>query len=356
MKPYALISDHHMHGWSAYSKRLPDGMNSRLAILLDELKRAAAELDAAGGDTIIFGGDLFHARGSIDPEVFNPVAQTITRLIELGFKFGAIPGNHDLKSNETTTLGNAIQSLGERVGFDVITHTSAYGCSGHTLLMVPWIPKLDDLKMVLEREAATYASHKHEIDVIMHAGIDGVLSGVPAHGLTPAYLAGLGFKRVFSGHYHHHCVFEAGKVISIGALAHKDFGDIGTKAGFLIVHPDRIDYRASRAPSFVEVSDETDPDEIPLIVDGNYVRVRGFRFDDAQVNAFRRELEELGAAGTTFNTERETVTARSGAVSAKGVTLETSVSGFISRMGSPFEAEIQARATQIIADARASAE
>lgn len=354
MKPYALFSDQHCHNWSAYATRLPGGMNSRLKILVDELHRGCAELRKAGGTTALFAGDLFHSRGSIDPEVFNPVADAIDKEIKLGTHFVAIPGNHDLKSNETTELGNAIQSLGKRDGFHVVTKPETHAPSGQFVTMVPWIPKLDDLKETLEEIAA--AGYVGDHDLVIHAGIDGVLSGVPAHGLTPAYLAGLGFRRVFAGHYHHHCTFEAGKVWSIGALAHKDFGDIGTKAGFCLVYPDRVVYRASRAPSFVEVTPDTSEEDIATIADGAYVRVRGFTFDDTQANAMRRELTELGAAGVLIQCERTTVSARSGTVSAKGVTLEASVDGFITRMGSSHEAAVRARAAQIISDVRATAE
>ncbi|AMB48361.1 metallophosphoesterase [Methylobacterium sp. AMS5] len=356
---YALFSDQHAHNWSAYSTKLPSGLNSRLDHMLTELKRGAQELRAAGGDTIVFAGDLFHSRGSIDPEVFNPVSETIKGLTWDGFNIVAIPGNHDLKSNETTVLGNAIQSLSSLKGFTVITEPMHLASLG--LAMVPWIPKLDDLKAALEALASTIkvpgkGFDCSETDLVIHAGIDGVLSGVPGHGLTPSYLAGLGFRRVFAGHYHHHCAFEAGKVWSIGATTHQTFSDIGTKAGFLLVDDKRVNYRASRAPSFVEVTPDTPSEEIPLIVADNHVRVRGFAFDDAETNAFRRGLEGMGAAGITFQVERKVASARTGTTAAKGVTLETSVNGFIKRMGSPHEAAIAARAAQIITDARAATE
>ncbi len=55
------------------------------------MKRAAAEVRAAGGDTLVFAGDLFHTRGSLDPEVFNPVIETIKGLTWDGYRIVAIP-------------------------------------------------------------------------------------------------------------------------------------------------------------------------------------------------------------------------------------------------------------------------
>jgi DNA repair exonuclease SbcCD nuclease subunit len=357
--PYGLVSDIHAHAWSAFSTKLPNGRNSRLQIIVDELLRAAHEVKAAGGDTLVIAGDIFHTRGSIDPEVFNPVSDAFDEIIKLGMKIVALAGNHDLKSNESTELGNAFQSFGKRPGFCVVTETTAVSIGKHTLIMVPWIPKLADLKAVLEQEAKSYASHIHNIDLVMHAGIDGVLSGMPAHGLTPEYLVGLGFKRVFSGHYHHACGFEGGKVWSIGATTHQTASDIGTKAGFMIVGGDAgdINWRASRAPSFVEITDETDPDDYENIVDGNYVRVRGFVFTDAEEKAFREGLEEMNAAGVVMNTERATTVTRTGTtVSVKARTLEISVADHIERKGSIHKEAIQARAANIISLVRASAE
>ena len=85
---------------------------------------------------------------------------------------------------------------------------------------------------------------------MVFGGLAGTVSGVsaglaatdrrlvPYGALVPERrhdLAKLGFRRVFAGHYHHHCSFEDGKVWSIGATTHQTASDIGTKAGFLLV-------------------------------------------------------------------------------------------------------------------------
>lgn len=352
---YGILSDIHAHAWSAFSTRLPSGRNSRLQIIVDELKRAATETQAAGGELLVIGGDVFHTRGSIDPEVFNPISDAVDEILQAGMRIVALAGNHDLKSNESTELGNAFQSFGKREGFDVVTYTKPRLYPGVKLLMVPWIPKLDDLKKDLEASAEALGDERAGFDLVMHAGIDGVLSGMPAHGLTPAYLAGLGFRRVFAGHYHHHCSFEDGKVWSIGATTHQTASDIGTKAGFLLVD-DAVTYRASRAPEFVEVTDETDPDLIADIVDGNYVRVRGLKLSDADAVNLRDELLRIGAKGVVMNVERETTSARASTASVKAKSLETSVADYIERQGSPHKDAVKARAEAIISAVRAATE
>ncbi len=72
MKPYGLISDCHFFNWSAFSSVDADGRNTRLMGLLNEVKRCAQEVLAAGGDTIYIAGDVFHVRGNIAPYRVEP--------------------------------------------------------------------------------------------------------------------------------------------------------------------------------------------------------------------------------------------------------------------------------------------
>ena len=48
--PYLIVSDLHCHAWNAFSTTNANGLNSRLAIIIEELLRAAEKLKALGGD------------------------------------------------------------------------------------------------------------------------------------------------------------------------------------------------------------------------------------------------------------------------------------------------------------------
>lgn len=348
--PYLLLSDIHAHAWSQFSTTNSDGVNSRLQITLDEIKRAAGVLKAAGGDTIRLAGDLFHTRGSVDPEVFNPVSSLIKELHKEGFSFEAIPGNHDLKGKHTSKLGNSFQSFHDVLRFDIITRPEEV--SDNTI-MIPWQATTADLRKVIEKLEDDYEpSDRAKMDLIMHAGIDGVLTGVPEHGLTASEVASWGFRRVFAGHYHNHVVLEGGKVISIGATTQQTWGDVNTNAGFLLVWPDRFQFHASHAPSFVDVDGTTDPDELPLIVDGNYVRVRGMRMSALQIETMRTELAEMGARGVSFQVTREVTTARGPSPVAKAVSLDVSVQNFVKDMKSEHESAVLAECNDILSSVR----
>lgn len=324
---YALLSDQHGHKWSQFATTDADGVNSRLRFMLSEMERAADELLGAGGKHILFAGDLFHTRGSIDPEVFNPVFETVVKILNRGVIIYAIPGNHDLASRDTTKLGNAIQTLGELKNFHVISEPCFVKLNGTQVGMVPWFSKLDDLRNAVQYLRDIADEDPSYYDLVLHAGIEGVIPGLD-HGLSASEVASWGFQRVFAGHYHNHKVMEGGAVVSIGALTHQTFSDVGTKAGFLLVEPGKITYRASRAPQFVDIDPDTDEEEIPLRADGNFVRVRGFKLTDKEVTTMRQGLLDMGAKGVTIQVAREVVAARSASAS-KGMSLDASVGSYI---------------------------
>lgn len=328
---YGLMADLHLHSWSAFSTTLESGLNSRLAGLLGEIERCAKEVKAAGGDRVFVAGDIFHVRGSVSPTVLNSTRDAMSTIAEeQGVEFVIIPGNHDLEGRESNRLSSAVTAL-ECDGVRVINHTY----QDNMVLLVPWIESIDSLRAEIASLLATQedgsARKASMYDLILHAPIDGVIKGLPSHGLTPEWLASLGFKRVFSGHYHHHKRFDGG-IHSIGALAHHSWSDIGSKAGFLLVYPDRVDWRKSHLPEFIDLSQlvDLDPAEVPLIVDGNYVRVKIEASKVKDVEGARQELLDMGAKAVIVQAQPRPPAREGTATTASaGASLEASISNYI---------------------------
>lgn len=350
MKPYAVISDTHNYSWSAFSTTLPTGINSRLQMILDETERPADELLALGGDTLYHGGDLFHVRGSLAPSVLNPTLDVYKRILAKGVKVVILAGNHDLEGRAADRISSAITAL-EGIGCTVVNDVGFHG----GVVMVPWTPNIAELKTRLEDAAKAHKAS--EQDLILHAPIDGVIKGIPDHGLTDVYLAGLGFRRVLSGHYHHHRDFGNG-VYSIGALTHQTWSDVGSKAGFLLVTDEGVNWRSTHAPSFVEIDGSTDPDEIPLIVDGNYVKVTINSAKTGDVDAMRDYLATVGAKGVVVlsDTGATPTVARAGGTYKAGTTIEQSIGDFIkSKTEFKRPADLAVRCSDILTRVRAVA-
>src|SRR5690606_6703377 len=123
----------------------------------------------------------------------------------------------------------------EAAGVQVYHRPTTVEVAGRKWLMVPWVKDLHHLRRIIaESNEAGY--------LIIHAPLNGVIKGIPDHGLAPDDFEGLGFKYVFCGHYHNHRVFDItdGHVVSVGALTHQNWGDVESQAGYIILGEDDI--------------------------------------------------------------------------------------------------------------------
>ena len=351
MKPYGIISDTHNHAWSAFASVNEHGINTRLQIILDETRRAGEAVLAAGGDTLYHAGDLFHVRGSIAPTVLNPTKDLYKELIAKGLKIVLLSGNHDLEGRDASRIGSAVTAL-EDLGCQVVSTKSRGLDVNPNVVMVPWVQDVDELKKAIEDAAAADVKGVSDVDLIIHAPVDGVIPGLPDHGLSYAWLGKVGFRRVFSGHYHHHKDFGNG-VYSVGALTHQTWGDVGTKAGFLIVSDEGVKWHSTRAPAFIEINASTDPDDIPLIVDRNYVRAKIESSKQHEVEAMRQYLIDCGAIGVVVLSQKDAPSAgtraSTGAAAIKaGASIESSVSDFI-KAATTFKSKPETLTTEALA-------
>ncbi len=338
-KVYGVVSDQHAHNWSAFSHILPTGVNNRLQIILDEMIRAAKEVKSHGGNLLVNAGDVFHVRGSLAPTVLNPVKDAYRYIVEeLGMQVVILSGNHDLEGKDSTRLGSAVTTL-EDVGCEIVNEPKVFAELG--IAMIPWNQNINDvmdkktgavIKQGLKSqiESIDPALRPH-LDLFLHAPVDGVIEGLPDHGLDAAYLGALGFRNVFSGHYHNHKDL-GGNVWSIGSATQQTWGDVGTKAGYLIVDDGKVTWRSARAPEFVEIDAETDPTEIPMIVDGNYVRAKVNTNKVSDIEAMRQYLTKQGAVGVTIlpqkNADAKATRTTASAVKA-GASVEGSIGAYI---------------------------
>lgn len=356
-KPFGLLADLHQHNWQSFSTVNESGINSRLEMLHDEIKRCAVETRKAGGDTIYVAGDVFHVRGSIAPSVLNPTLDVFRALVSDGFIVRLIPGNHDLESKHSKRISNAVTSLegaGVKVCHEPILFADVDDTSAAMMpdvLVIPWFDKIAELKTILEGYAGA-SGMSSTTTLILHAPIDGVIGGLPAHGLTPEYLAGLGFKRVFAGHYHHHKDFENG-VISIGALAHHTWSDVGSKAGFLVVSDGDVRWFKSHTPEFVDLVAAVDESEAEIMAEGNYVRARITSSKTKDINELREWLMKCGAKGVVIQTIKETTSARVGGVAhtvGAGASVETSIADYVKSQEFPNGERVQIECQKILAE------
>jgi len=317
--PYSLSSDHHCHSWSQFSRVNEDGVNSRLRIILDELLRQAEMTKKRGWKRMILGGDLFHVRGKIEPSVLNPTIATFKAISAMGLEVDAIAGNHDLEDIVANKLGNSMQALDEIPGFTAITEPTIKD----GVFLLPWIQDLDELRKVMKVNASPH------LDLIIHAPVNGVIKGIPDHGLEADELIALGYNRVLAGHYHNHVNFSHG-VFSIGASSMQTWSDPGTKAGFIMLEDaNKTEFVESNAPKFVNLDHGvTVPDATMPGIFGNYVRMRLQDAEEAVIKATRSSLENAGAIGLVDHSSKKRPTVRGATNVAPNTTLEAAITSY----------------------------
>lgn len=327
MTPYAILSDIHFHSWSAFSSQNEHGLNTRLLLLTDEVRRIAGELKKAGGNVIYLAGDIFHVRGNIAPSVQNPVVDMFKALIDDGFVIRAIPGNHDLEAKYASRMLSAVTAL-EGIGMQVCNETTAFAhFIGRDVMMMPWHEDLNELRKKL---VEIDPKERKGFDLILHAPLDGVLASISAHGLDPMWLSSLGFRNVFAGHYHHHKE-AAPNVWSIGALAHHSWSDTGTKAGYLIVD-EFVHWKKSHLPEFIDIHKDMPKDEAELMAEGNYVRAKTGTLTMKEVQDLRDWLTGAGAKGVIIQSVKEATKTRAESTVKAGESLRHSTGAFIEKL------------------------
>lgn len=354
MKPVAIISDIHAHNWSAFSTTMKDGLNSRLVDIIKEVNNAVEYLRSVGGDTVFIAGDLFHVRGEIKPSVMNPLAGLFKHLCAEGIKFHVIPGNHDLEDSKTSQLGNAIASL-EQENFHVYNETTFLALDGHVWMFLPWCASYADLLKYLE---AYPVVERANTSVICHAGINGVIMGMPDHGIDAGTLAKLGYHRIYAGHYHNHKTFEGDKIVSVGAATHQTWSDVGSLAGYIITNERDTEFTfvEGGAPKFIDLNGDDLPDDIEAAVKGNFVRVKLNEATADQVADIKEELTGYGAKGHLVNVNSVATTAERGTAVKTTGTLEETIGTYVDDKHEDNADLITAECLSVLTEARSATE
>ena len=338
---YGLCADAHFHNWSLFSSQNAEGVNSRLQGQMDEFRRLCEETKKAGGKRVYVAGDVFHVRGTLKTSVLNPTVSTFIQCAnEHDLQIRIMAGNHDLEGAEVTFAGNATIQLAHSTCDDepeiqIVQEPMFF--EDDMVAIVPWQNTRDGLRKAIEHVSKDIKVSKckpEDVDLILHTGINGVIIGMPDHAWDPVELASFGFKRVFSGHNHQHKVFSFAhpiadaetQVVSIGALTHQTWGDVGTIAGWILVDEEDFEQFEAKAPKFMDLHEDYDIDDYA----GNYVRVRGVELEEKEIRQMKDALYDAGARGVVIHAiAKSKVTTRNGKPAGKAVKMEESISDWI---------------------------
>jgi DNA repair exonuclease SbcCD nuclease subunit len=214
---------------------MPDGRNSRLNDALNILSEIEKLTEEHAVDGVLFGGDMFHARGTINVRAFNEVCHGLARIKMRVDFFGVLVGNHDQSDRKGSVYStNTFKSF-----LTVMDEPDWYAWQADVdVLAIPYHPgKKALLERIHNRVSSRVVVQGKPCPTLLlgHFGISGGKVGsnfvlVSEHEINLNELPHGEFDQVFLGHYHLPQKLLP-NVRFIGATHQHNWGDIGQDRG-----------------------------------------------------------------------------------------------------------------------------
>lgn len=266
MKHIINFSDFHMHFFKDFSK--PDAIygtdraKEQIKVLKD-LMNYAREVK---GD-VLFNGDLFHKRVSIDVRIFNMMFEVFSSYPDVPIIM--VSGNHDKVTNALAS-DSALEAFNALPNVTVISTMEKLVRDEYTLYGVSYGEEVDEMKEWIAEEAKKLDPNTINI-LCAHIGVDGSSTGQYSHTLSGAFkVADLypdNFDIVTLGHYHKR-QFLGGlsNVFYVGNTLQTSFADEGQAKGFMDITLDGKEWsmkfvKANYTP-FMTVTADTVPEDL----------------------------------------------------------------------------------------------
>lgn len=232
-------------------------------------------------DWVIFCGDLFNSRYSINVNTLNVGIKLIEELSFNFEKIFLIEGNHDTyyKNSNSVNSVNFLQKIGKNDNIKVIDEQPLFiKIDEISLGLYPWGITSEYLKTI-DFETPTYGFGHFEMNGIEMAG--GISSG-SKFSLSDMFLFG---DTLFSGHYHLNKIYKEIKLnktlYMIGCPLQLDWGDFGNTKKIMVLNTEtgKIDeFKNSKNAEFKKIfyssleNNEYDESEIKKICHKNFIK------------------------------------------------------------------------------------
>lgn len=298
------FTDFHAHIFDDFAKPDPEFVNDRFRAQIETLHKVF-DIARQYKAPLIFGGDLFHKRSTLEDVVFNNVYRVFAQNSDVPTYL--VRGNHDSKNN-TTNPNHWLET------FEYLPHVKVSSTPEITYVcpqaddyyfetfFLYTVPYSDDVEFLKKRiaEFAEDAKDRDEPTLLAgHIGVDGSETGRYSHRLEGAFKLGDLYPDVFDyvalGHYHKR-QFLGGtdNVFYTGNTIQTSFSDEGQDKGVFL-----IDFEKGGKPEFIPIPNKkfitlTDIDEnTQEIVDNNYVRFILPKEKAQEVEIFKEESDNV---------------------------------------------------------------
>lgn len=218
---YIVFSDLHAHEFTEFAKPDDNYINSRLANIVHSVEDVFS-LARKEQRTVLFAGDLFHARGSVRSEVFNFIFKVFMENQDVPVIM--IRGNHDASNNHIDSP-SSIEPFGVFPNVHLITQLEHFDYQGDSITAISYGDEHAEMKAFIKDNPA---------DILLaHVGIEGAL-GAGRSKLEGAFTVSDMYpednKIVLMGHYHRSQKFTD-NMLYVGNLVAQNFSDSGMEKG-----------------------------------------------------------------------------------------------------------------------------
>ena len=272
---FIFFTDSHFHLFTNYAKPDEDYVNDRFKEQIEALQKVfdiAREEEA----TVIFGGDLFHKRNSVDTRVYNKVFETFANNQDI--KVYMVRGNHDAVSNSLYT-DSSIDIFETLPNVEVTKSLRSEPLSSKVqLTMCAYGDETEEIKEFIKK---SYQEGKVNI-LVGHLGVEGSLTGKGSHRLEGAFgypdLLPDNYTFILLGHYHRRQYFKNPNHFYGGSLMQQSFSDEQEANGVHLIDTEKmtIEFIPIHTRRFITIQGEDIPENFDQLIDeDNFIRLIG---------------------------------------------------------------------------------
>ena len=271
---FIFFTDSHFHLFANYAKPDDDYVNDRFKEQIEALQKVFDIAREEKAD-VIFGGDLFHKRNSVDTRVYNKVFEVLA--INRDIDVYMLRGNHDSVTNSLYT-SSSIEPIGYLPNVHIFSSTDTFSFTDVNLVFEPYGDETEEIK---EHIKGSYDENKTNI-LVAHLGVEGSLTGKGSHRLEGAFgyqdLLPDNYAFILLGHYHRRQYFTNPNHFYGGSLMQQSFSDEQESNGVHLIDTDKLttEFIPINTRRFITIQGEDIPENFDqLIEEDNFIRVIG---------------------------------------------------------------------------------
>lgn len=271
---FIFFTDSHFHLFTNYAKPDDKFVNDRFKEQVEALQKVF-DIAREGKADVIFGGDLFHKRNSVDTRVYNNIFEVFARNRDIDVYM--LRGNHDSVTNSLYT-SSSIEPIGYLPNVHIFSSPDTFSFTDVNLVFEPYGDETEEIK---EHIKGSYDENKTNI-LVAHLGVEGSLTGKGSHRLEGAFgyqdLLPDNYDFILLGHYHRRQYFQNPNHFYGGSLMQQSFSDEQESNGVHLIDTDKLttEFIPINTRRFITIQGEDIPENFDqLIEEDNFIRVIG---------------------------------------------------------------------------------